>query len=64
MLKIQWKNKGETRWGHYEKRNALPKMETMRQRRSGHYENKMPSLLPNKKICFIRLLPNTLNKFW
>jgi len=27
-------------------------------------KNEMPSLLMDEKICFIRLLPNTLQNFW
>ncbi len=31
LPEIQWRNQGETGGGHYEKRNALPKLEKPRQ---------------------------------
>jgi hypothetical protein len=49
--------------GLYPTRNAPQNWRKPGKQGGGHYENEMPSLLLDEKICFIRLPPNTLPKF-
>ncbi len=45
---------------------ALPEIQWRNRGKTGGgiMKNKMPSLLLDEKICFIRLLPDTLQNFW